>query len=230
MISICVPFYPYYREYDRTEEIFDVLIPPMIKAGVDNFELVLLDGGVVDKWELGRNRDIQEIYSRLRNLWPGELVYILTNQIITPSNHSKPNKFWMSKAVNDVIKASSYENIFIQNVDIEIPKNFVDEYNKNVGGGKVWFPRCYHIKKLMPRVHENGGWRNSCRGLVGILKSDYWSIGGTDQINYIKDRHDSDLYLRCKAKYNCIEEQLDGLFHVDHPGCNEKISEYRGTW
>jgi hypothetical protein len=232
-ISICTPFYPWHKGFDRTEELFDVLIPSLNKSHPENFELVILDCGCEDVYNLNREkeRNIIEFNKRLKKEFKGKLVYIFNDQCISPITHkehgfSKRGYFWMANAVNLSIKNSTSDYIFIMNIDIEISNNFYEEYFKNVSLGKVWFPKCYHIKKTDKKVNENGVWRLE-RGLVGITKADYWSIGGTDSENYIKDRHDSDLYERCIKTFNIKEEKLLNFFHIDHPGTNVKNSDFR---
>jgi hypothetical protein len=229
MISICTPFYPYYRQYDRSNELFDYFIPALNRADYSQMELVLCDCGICDIWsEYHRppRASIQDFWNRLRGLYKGKLNYCLTNQGLTPDEHRAPWRFWMANAVNMSIKNSSHDEIFIMNIDIEVPSNFVEKYHENVKPGQVWFPKCYHIKRTDPRVEQNGGWR-AARGLVGITKKDYWDVGGTDHVTYVKDRHDSDLYKRVVSKYNIVEGNLKDFYHIDHPGGNESSSEFK---
>jgi len=227
-ISVCVPFYPWYRQHDRSEEVFTVLIPALVRAGADNFELSIVDGGVTDIWGLNRAWDGPAFEARLRRAWPGRLVYTCTDAVLTPATHARPHRFWVAAAVNAAIRQSTSEYVFINNIDIEVPPDFCARYFEHVGVGRAWFPFCYNIRADMPRQPLGGGWR-SARGLVGITAADYWAIGGTDEA-FIKDRHDSDLYERVKARYAFTNEPLPGLFHIDHPGTNEGTSAFKGTW
>ena len=229
-ISFCVPYYPWYREYDRSEELFKVLIPSMIKAGPENFELSICDAGIVNVWEdyPARPYPINDIYARLKREWPGRLVYTATDRAITPKGHEREGRFWVAHAVNHAVWQSTSDYIFIQNIDIEIPEDFAEQYFAIVRENNFWVAKCYNIRRNFPRVHQNGGWRKA-RGLVGMLRKTYNDVGGTDE-KFIKDRHDSDLYERLIKRYDCIETCCEGLFHIDHPGTGEQTSEFKGTW
>jgi LmbE family N-acetylglucosaminyl deacetylase len=229
-ISFCVPYYPWYREWDRSEELFKVLIPSMVKAGPNNFELSICDAGIVNVWQEYKTRPypINDVYARLKREWPGRLVYTATDRAVTSAASDRPNRFWVAHAVNHAVWQSTSDYIFIQNIDIEIPTNFSEKYFEYVKENTFWVAKCYNIRRNFPRKHENGGWR-SARGLVGMMKKTYYDVGGTDE-KFIKDRHDSDLYARLFKKYTCIEDKCEGLFHIDHPGTNESTSEFKGTW
>ena len=230
-ISVCVPFYPWYYDFDRTEELFRVMIPSMRAAGPENFELSICDAGIVDKYgNRAETRSVGALAARLRKEWPGELVYTCTDRAFTPPHHEYPSRVWISAAVNMSVYQSNHPFLFLNNIDIEIPKNFVQGYFANVKDGSPWFPKCYNIRGDMPRVHEDGGWRHGT-GLVGITRSDYLRVGGNDE-TYIKNRHDSDLFNRCSAMFaepGALERNrplLNGLFHIDHPGTSERTSAF----
>lgn len=230
-ISVCVPFYPWYYTYDRTEELFRVMISSMIKAGADHFELSICDAGLRDIYGVRHmTRNISHLYNRLRSEWPGNLIYTCSDRALTFPWHNLPNRFWVSAAVNMAVYQSSHEYLFLHNMDIEIPTSFYDDYCKAVAPGKPWFPKCYNIRGDMPRVHEGGGWRHGT-GLCGITRTDYIAVGRNDE-GFIKNRHDSDLFNRCSGKFGKPGELernrplLQGLFHIDHPGTSERTSAF----
>lgn len=230
-ISVCVQFYPWYREFDRTEELFRVMIPSMIRAGAENFELSISDAGIDDIWGFNRRRDIWAFRERLRSEWKGDLVYSCTDRAITPPRHKHSRRFWVSAGVNIAVRQSTCEYLWLNNIDIEIPENFYTVYMENVGPGRPWFPKCYNIRADMPRVSEGGGWRQGT-GLCGIVRADFDVVGGNDE-GYIKDRHDSDFFNRCMTRWCTTAESgersrplLKGLFHIDHPGTCERTSAF----
>lgn len=230
-ISVCVPFYPWYYDFDRTHELFDVMIPSMVRAGVDNFELSICDAGIVDKYgDRARTRSVGEFAEQLHKAWPGELVYTCTDRAMTPPHHQYPARVWISAAVNMSVYQSNHPFLWLNNIDIEMPADFVARYFENVSSGHPWFPKCYNIRGDMPRIDDNGGWRHGT-GLVGITREDYIRVGGNDE-SYIKNRHDSDLFNRCSAMFSTPGELernrplLKGLFHIDHPGTSERTSAF----
>ena len=75
MISICCPFYPWTRIKDRTEEIFEVLIPSLNRVEQkDQIELVILHLGNRDIWGRGnRMHDIADFKDRIGDAWDGKI-------------------------------------------------------------------------------------------------------------------------------------------------------------
>ena len=85
MISVCVPFYPWYREVDRSPEVFDVLVKGLNEAdGARNIELCLTDAGVEDVWAKGKARmwDHRAFHKRLHAEFKGRLNYMLCKECI----------------------------------------------------------------------------------------------------------------------------------------------------
>jgi hypothetical protein len=231
MITFCVPFYPWYRQYDRSRELLEVMIPAMNRcARRSELALSIADGGVRDVWGEDRNHDARAYEASIRAVWQGPLIYNLTENGITPmgfleKGQPREGRVWIGRLVEESVMQADSEFVFINNIDIEIPVGFVDRYEEFVGPGRAWFPRCYHIHRLAPPDWTGGGYRPAT-GLVGIMKRDYVEIGGTDYMNYIKNRHDTDLYKRCLEKYECTHANLPGLLHRDHPGSCESMSEF----
>lgn len=231
MISICVPFYPWYREYDRTEEIFDVLIASMNRCKrKGELELSIVDGGTEDIWGRQRRHISSVFLGNLFKSWDGKLKYSYDKEVIYRRSGNR-RSFWVSKAVDKSVKQSSYDMVLTVGIDIEIPVDFVDIYESWVSPGNVFVFRCWHIRRDMPReqMPNLGGWR-SARGIIGAMKSDYFQVGGQDLPGFVKDKADTDLYLRLKKAFNLKEIYPKGMFHVDHPGCNERTSEFKGNW
>lgn len=233
MISICTVFYPWWRKYDRTDEIFDVLIKSMNNCvDKDKLELSIVDGGVEDVWDDKRNRkhDPVKFLERICKHWHGNLKYSLDSEVI----HRRPmNKrsFWVARAIDRSVQQSSSDRILTVGIDIELPQNFVEVYNNWVAPGKVLVFHCWHLRRDMPREHMKGmgNWRGTF-GITGCMKEDYISIGGAEGTGKIKDRADSLRYLRLKDKFDLKHIKAEGTFHIDHPGCNEGTSEFKGTW
>jgi len=230
-ISVCVPFYPWYYGFDRTEELFRVMLPTLIRAGAKNFELSICDAGIRDIYgDRAVTRSVAGLAKRIRDAWPGELVYTCSDRAMTPPHHRYPHRVWISAAVNVSVAQSSCEYLWLHNIDIEIPADFVKTYFENVAHRRPWFPKCYNIRDDMPRTHENGGWRQGT-GLCGITREDYNAVGRNDE-GYIKNRHDSDLFNRCMTMFYFVDIPektrmlLEGMFHIDHPGTCERTSAF----
>jgi hypothetical protein len=231
MISICTIFYPWWRSFDRTEEIFDVLIDSMNKCkDKDLLELSVIDGGVFDIWGKERKHNAAKFEQRLSNEWKGKLKYSLDKSVI----HYRSNErkaFWVARAIDLAVKQASYEKVLTIGIDCEMPHNIIEVINNWVDYGKVLVFNCFHIRRDFPRIHEPhyGGWR-SARGITAVMKQDYLAIGGAEDTGMIKDRADSLRYLKLKEVYDLKEIREPGMFHVDHPGCAERTSEFKGTW
>lgn len=232
MITFCVPFYPWYRRYDRSRELLDIMIPAMNRcARRDELTLSITDGGIRDVWEGTRVHDTNAYLDAIRAVWKGPLIYTPTENGITPDGfcqdgQPRDGRVWIGRLVEDAVMQAQTEHVFINNIDIEIPENFVDVFETMVSPGRVWFPRCFQLHRLSPRTSDQGGWRRAY-GLVGITKTDYVNVGGTDYMKYIKNRHDTDLFNRCMVKYQCVHDvPLPGLIHRDHPGTCERMSEF----
>jgi hypothetical protein len=230
MVSMCVPFYPWYRDYDRSEEIFDVLIPSLNAMDEkERIEISIVDAGVRDVWGKKRRHDVSRFYERLCEAWGGALVYTVTSLGITPRGHGAPGRIWISRLVDESVHQASSDWLFLTNIDIHHPKNLLLRYEEHVARGRIWAPVTYHIHRLMPRENDRGGWRNCGKGILGVHRADYRAVGGQDT-GYVKDRHDADLWDRLRGRYAWSRGELPGLFHIDHPGCSEGTSEFKGTW
>lgn len=233
MISICTIFYPWWRQYDRTEEIFDALIGSMNKCKDKHLlELSVIDGGVLDVWgrREKREHDVVKFEERLRNKWKGKLKYSLDDTVIHYRSKGRKS-FWVARAIDLAVKQASYEKILTIGIDCELPSNIIEVINNWVDPGKVLVLHCFHIRRDFPRVHKPyfGGWR-SANGITAIMKKDYLAVGGSEKTGMIKDKSDSLRYKKLKKTYNLKEIRAVGLFHVDHPGCNERRSEFKGNW
>lgn len=219
-LSICVPFYPWYREYDRTQEIFDVLIKGLNRCrDVENFELSIIDAGVLDVWGRGRIHHSREFEVKLANEFKGILKYKFDEESIHYDDKKVP-RFWAAKAIDKSVRQSSSDKILIFGIDCFAPTDLLERYNKNVKDGKPWIIMSYNIPAFtkMEKGGSYSGW-HTAKGIVGILKSDYNKVGGYDH-KFIKDKSDSDFYVRMVKNYEIYVNKEDGFFHVNHPGSN----------
>ena len=220
MISVCVGFYPWYREHDRTEDIFKALVDSIDKnPRKDEITLSIVNGGVRDIWGYNREHDEKTFHKRLKDILGDKLVYTYSGDFITKI-HPMSERFWFSKAIKVAVdKALSYK-LFLSGIDIALPPDFVDLYDKYVSSKKVWVPFSYNVLCDIEREIQNivGCCWHTARGIVGILKKDYDAIGGYN-IDYVKDNSDSNFFNRMKAaNYDIKMEKTNGLFHIAHPG------------
>lgn len=233
MISVCTMFYPWYREYDRTEEIFDALISSMTKCDrKEELELSVVDAGVTDVWKLKspkRYHNNQAFYERVKKEWGGQLIYRYTSKGI----HWKDDvpRFWAARAIELAVLQSRSDRILTIGMDTTVPKNFVDFYYQNVDYGKVFTLIPWQLRRDMSRTNREGygNWYGA-KGITCCMKNDYIKAGGTDYHTHIKDRADSTRYLRLKKMFDLKDVKLPGVLHIDHPGTNHGTSEFKGTW
>jgi GT2 family glycosyltransferase len=253
VITVCVPFYRWYREHDRGEEIFDCLIASLNRcARRDELALAVCDGSTQDVYRLRegpeRSHDADLFRQRLGHAWRGPLRYSLDPGMITRSSipaglrragkpywpkdlvEHKPRRVWIAYGVNAAVRLALTPYVFVSNIDIEHPPDFVERFCAAVSDRRCWFPTTYHLRRDMPREVDRGGWRTSGTGLFGMTAYNYWWLGGTNQMMTVKYGHDTELYARTQAYFLVQRDNVPGLFHIDHPGCAEGTSEFKGTW
>ena len=219
-LSVCVPFYPWYREHDRTSEVFDVLIKGLNKCDrVESMELCILDAGVVDVWGRGRIHYSRKFQVDLARSFKGHVNYKFDEGSIHYDDKGIP-RFWVAKAVDNAVRNSSSDRILIFGIDCYASSDLMDRYDKNVSKGIAWVILAYNIPAFtkFEKGGVHSGW-HTAKGIVGILKKDYFRVGGYNP-QYIKDKCDSDFYVRIAQKFKLVMNKENGFFHVNHPGSN----------
>jgi len=227
MIAVCTPFYPWWRDFERTNELFDVLIASMLQCSKnDQLILSIVDASAEDIWGNGRSHNRLEFVKRIRSVWGGRHVYSFAKDAIHVDRGGN-KRFWISRAVNRCVDQVTADKLFLTGFDIWLPVDFVDRFNSIVNDTTCWVPHPYHVRRGAPLLHDGGKWRTA-RGLTGILKSNYYKMGKTREV-YINSRHDSVRFLNMCEKFTVAEHKTaQGFFHVDHPGGNEKPSDWKG--
>ena len=228
MISVCVPFYPWYRDYYRGEEPFEILIRGLNEVdGVKKLELCITDGGVEDVYinrkNSGRKWDHRAFHKRLRAEFKGGVNYTIDKECINVSKDGN-RRFWLAMAVAKSIKRATNDNILIFGIDCYAPPDLVDLFTSIVREGTAWVPFAFNVPKGAPlEVVPTGPgfcW-HTAKGIVGITKSDYNKVGGYEGcLDLIAMRTDSDFYNRMQKKLTIIQGRQPGLFHVGHKGSN----------
>ena len=229
MISVCVPFYPWYRDYYRGEEVFDVLIKGLNKVeGIRRVELCLTDAGVEDIWinrknPEGRKWDHRAFHKRLRAEFKGAVNYSWDKECIHVSKEGH-RRFWLAMAVAKSVRRASNENILIFGIDCYAPADLIEKFNSIVEEGTAWVPFAFNVPMGAPLqvVQTKPGfcW-HTAKGIVGIKKSDYEKAGGYEEcLDLIATRTDSDFYNRISKHLKIVQGREPALFHVGHKGSN----------
>ena len=226
MISFCCGFYPWYRQHDRSNEVFDVLIAGLnTMNGVEDTELCLVSAAVMDVWrrknENPRKFDNEQFEEKIRKQFKGKVKYLLDENSIHRDVVGIP-RYWCSKSIDTAISISANDYIVIVGIDCYITGYFVSDYFERVKKGKAWIilstgaNDVEYIEYI--EANQIARFHYTARGIVGMLKDDYYKIGGYD-VNYIKDQSDSNFYRRMIASdLEVKEEKVKNVYHVHHPG------------
>ncbi len=212
MISICCPFYPWTRLQDRTDELFEVLIPSLNRIEKkDQVELVILHMGNRDIWGFNRKHSISDFRDRVADAWDGNLLINLSWNCIHPG---PPLLLWLSKAQNEMIRYITNDRFLTIGIDIEVPPNIVDLYNDWVKPGVVWVVIMAHVDRDRNFIN----WRDRANGMIGMMRQDYFDLGGCDE-SYIRTKYDNHFAKRISRSenYRFIREKVKGVNHVQHP-------------
>lgn len=227
MISFCCCFYPWYREHERTMEVFDVLIKGLNTLdNAENLELSIVNAGVMDVWDIRnknkRSFDNVTFEDMIRNNFKGKVKYSLDAGCIHYDKGGTP-RFWAAKAIQNAVIQCSYDHVVITGIDCYFTGSFYKRYFKFVGPGQAWviLPTVADSEESIGLL-QHGGIATShytARGIVGITKSDFFENGGYNT-DYIKDRSDSNFHDRLSANNNIsvLESYESDVFHVWHPG------------
>jgi hypothetical protein len=229
VISICVGFYPWCRGYDRSEEVFDVLVKGINNTShAKSIELCITDAGAEDIWirrdGKGRTWDHEKFYERLKKEFKGKLNYAFDPKCIH-KDEAGNRRFWFAKTIVESVNRASYENLLLLGIDCYVPRDIVQRFLSTVEEGVAWVLFSFNIPKGAPLAiveTEKGYCWHTARGIVGIKKKDYRKVGGYEgSLPLISNRTDSDFYLRiCKGLKKVIMRKEVGLFHVNHYGSN----------
>ena len=220
MISLCVPFYPWYRAFCRREEIFDVLIPSLnAMDGGEELELCVSDGGSEDVWKMHRKHDSFNFMYRIKNAFKGKVQFDSSYQISV----TKHVRWWLAKSISKAVEISTGSHLFIIGMDYWLPQDFIYRYHANVSEGSAWvvFPAGLKAVEDQARFWKDAipkQW-HTAKGIVGITKKDYDKIGGYNYEQYVKDHSDSNFYHRMHSGGLAVTEKREiGFFHINHPG------------
>jgi len=229
MISICVGFYPWCRGYERSEEVFDVLIKGINNTShAKSIELCITDGGAQDIWsrktENGRKWDHEKFHKRLKKEFKGKLSYVFDPECIHVDEVGN-RRFWFAMSIVKSVKRAIYDNLLLLGIDCYVPRDIVQRFLITVEDGISWVPFSFNIPKGAPLAiveTAKGCCWHTARGIVGIKKKDYEKVGGYEEsLPLISNRTDSNFYLRmCKGLKKVIARKEVGLFHVNHYGSN----------
>lgn len=231
MISFCCGFYPWYRGFERTQEVFDVLIEGLNSMyGVEDTELCLVSAAVLDIWRPAprfnpRKFDSSEFEDKLKKSFKGKVKYLLDKGSIHWSKKKgSPSvpRYWCSKSIAKSIEISSNDYIMIVGIDCYITDYFILDYFQNVAKGKAWVLISTKIRSVDDINFYKAGQLErkyySARGIIGIYKKDFYKIGGYD-CSYLKDRADSVFFDRLdKSDIEIKEQKVNNVYHVSHPG------------
>lgn len=149
-----------------------------------------------------------EIEGALKEAWDGPLT--LTSQ---------ETNFTRTFSLNKAVEQCSVDQIFLCDVDMILPTDFVMRFHENVSDNKAWFPICFSLRKGQPPIisPDHGWWRDTGFGMAGFMKNTYNDLGGHDT-NYITyGEEDLDLFKRTKRKkIKTVRENCIGFFHKWH--------------
>lgn len=228
MISVCVPFYPWRKDYYRGEEPFEVMIKGLNQTeNPRRLELCIIDGGVEDVFinrkNPGRAWDYRAFHKRLRAEFKGKVNYEFSSNCIH-RDEGGTKRFWLAKAVAKSVKRATSDNILIFGIDIYASKDLMSKFYSIVKKGTAWVPFAFNIPKgakLEVVSTKNGYCWHTARGIVGIKKKDYKKVGGYEKsLDLVATRTDSDFYGRMTEHLEVIKGREPGLFHVCHYGSN----------
>ena len=226
MISFCCGFYPWYREYDRSQEVFNVLIAGLnTMYGVEDAELCLVSAAVVDVWRKDyqnpRKFDNEQFEEKIRKQFKGKVKYLLDEKCISRDTVGTP-RYWCSRSISTAIEISTNDYIMITGIDCYYTGYFISDYFDRVSKGKSWVllstaASCVEDIEYI-EANQFKRFYYTARGIVGIFKDDYYRIGGYNN-DYIKDKSDSNFYLRLLESDIIVkEEKVKNVYHVHHPG------------
>jgi glycosyltransferase involved in cell wall biosynthesis len=152
--------------------------------------------------------DVANLKSEIEHYWDNRLKFKRENR-----------DFSRAYTFNQAVHQSDSDKVFICDADMNLPVDFVEQFNKYVGKTTVWFPICYSLfKGKKPEIAKgNGWWRGEGHGMVGILKQNFELLNGYS-LNFKKwGGEDDDLFVRAHRHFRVIRRECIGLFHTWHP-------------
>lgn len=206
MISICVGI------RNRSEQFLNCLVKSLSSCKKNDF----LELSIVDC----HSDDVAGLSDLIRKKWNGKIKY---------TNSSKP--FTRSSSLNDAVKQTINDLLFLCDADMLLPHDFVLQFLRNVDQNKIWFPICFNLNdRAKPIIDkQNGVWRPTGHGMVGITKFDYIRVGGLDEIFNKWGGEDNEFFQRCSRNSKIVRERCKGLFHVWHQNDAKFKNKYYRT-
>jgi len=199
IISICVGL------KNRTEMIMKLIDSMNYCFDKEKLKLSIYDCGTEDI----------DIKDKIKDKWKGKLIF--TQEKI---------KFSRSYSVNMACKQAKTRYLFMCDIDMHLPKDFVRQYYNNVNYKSVWFPTCFKLFENKQKFinEDNGIWLEDGHGIVGMTSNNFFDKCHLNEDFTEHGGEDNDLYYRIlkKRKLKIIREKYIGLFHNWH----EDLREY----
>eukprot|EP00727_Mastigamoeba_balamuthi_P008876 m51a1_g4610 hypothetical protein (1588) ;mRNA; r:252271-257814 len=112
--------------------------------------------------------------------------------------------------------------VFCLNVDMRLPRTFMQEARANIERGKsVWVPIAFGLFEDMPleAVRGNGKWRRHSKGDIGIFVDDAVKLKlWADEQQYTwGDEDDRTFFALEQSQLTINQAKLEGFFHLWHP-------------
>ena len=172
----------------------------------------------------------------IRERWKGNRL-IYTYDPMACNHPDMPGKLWISYAFNQAVRQCKAERIFTCGMDAVFPPDFVELYNNRVKSKKIWNPIVRFANKWGEPLDY---WRRNAHGLVGMLKEDYWAIGGQNEKytmpkwfygmklskdkDYLRRGHDTDFFHQIRVADYKIAREDSEILSLDHPEIDPTIT------
>lgn len=195
MITICVGL------QNRTDNMINFLLKSMNECEhKDKLALSVVDVGTTD---------VSDLKTEIQKHWGGKF------------NFTKMDLPFGRYVYNHAVENAESNLIFVCDADMTLPKNFIQQYVENVPNRKhVWFPICFSLYKGVNEYvikDENGWWRETGFGMMGIFKDVFMNLGGY-QVKTTWGGPDDMMFKMCnKQGLKIKRENCVGLFHNWHP-------------
>ena len=201
MIAICVSV------KNRSLNLKNYLIDSMNQCN-DKQDIIL------SVFDFG-STDVPNLKQYIQEYWKGELIL-----------NSKNEPFSRTIGINNAVEQVDCDKVFICDSDMTLPSNFVRQATNKIDERKIWFPICFSMYKgyrervISPKI--TGWWRKEGYGMMGILKSNFISVGKYDTNFSEWGAEDNNFLLRIKnGDFKIVRKRCKGLFHNYHPRDSE---------
>jgi len=203
-ISICIGIRNRFKSFGH-----NLLSSLNLMESKDKIELCVVD------W---LSDDIENLQEYIKN-YTNNIISIKYIKLLKDDFYVKRQHYNRAYCLHQALKLSTNKKVFLCDIDMTLPIDFVKQFNENVDINKIWFPICFTLNRNKPRIisDTNGRWRTWGYGMVGIMKEDYFNIGGYS-FNYLQwGKEDNDFYKKVKGSGLIISrERCEGLFHNFH--------------